>query len=527
MRPRGTKAFRQKNLDKVRFGLRSISRHRKMVFNSLSFLIFFPIVVSLYYVFPKKIQPFWLLAASYYFYMSWNAKYAILILFSTVVTYLTGIFIGKFKFASENQSSKTKYAKIFVFVCFLINLGLLFFFKYYHFFFDNLTKLFSLIGINLSSPFLDVILPVGVSFYTFQALGYCVDVYRGTIKAETNFFRYALFVSFFPQLVAGPIERSGNLLNQLENPKPFTYNRFLEGILLMLWGFFQKLVIADRIAIFVDKTYGDYSTYPGTFLVVATILFSFQIYCDFGGYSNIARGAALILGIDLMNNFISPYLSKNCGEFWRRWHISLSSWFRDYLYIPLGGNRKGKIRKYLNLIVVFGLSGLWHGANWTYIIWGLVNGIFQIIGDLLKKPKEILYSLAGIHKNKFGTDLAKITVTYILIDFSWIFFRAKDIHHANEIIKSIFTVFNPEILFNDALYNCGLTRREFSILIFSIMILLFVDILNKKGIELRRKVLDQDYWFRVVVFCVSICFILIFGLWGTGYRSDAFLYFQF
>lgn len=498
-----------------------------MVFNSSAFLIFFPVVVSVYYILPQKIRSYWLLIVSYYFYMSWNAKYAILILFSTVITYLTGILIGRFR-AIENESKKRiKQIKICVFICFLINLGLLFFFKYYEFFFHNFTKLFSLIGMHFSAPVFDVILPVGISFYTFQALGYCIDVYRGEIRAEKSFFKYALFVSFFPQLVAGPIERSGNLLNQLTVPAPLSYNRFREGIFLMLWGFFQKIVVADRIALFVDTVYGNYSTYSGAYLILATVLFAFQIYCDFGGYSNIAKGAALILGIELMNNFESPYLSTSCGEFWRRWHISLSSWFRDYLYIPLGGNRKGKIRKYLNIIIVFGLSGLWHGANWTYVIWGLLNGLFQIFGDLLKKTRNHLTTLLGIHKNKLSTSIARIVITFIFIDFTWIFFRAENIHYAFDIIKSMFTDFNPWILFDESIYQCGLTYKEFLVLGLSLLVLVFVDIANKKGIRVRDVIMKQDYWFRTAVFCVSVCFILIFGLWGTGYESDAFLYFQF
>lgn len=499
-----------------------------MVFNSYIFLIFFPIVVIIYHFLPQKIRPYWLLIASYYFYMSWNAKYAILILFSTAATYVTAILIDgcRKKYADDEKKRKTV-SRVLVGAVLTVNLGLLFFFKYYNFFFSNLSRLFSSFGIELKVPVFDVILPVGISFYTFQALGYCIDVYRGEISAERNFFQYALFVSFFPQLVAGPIERSGNLLNQLSNLKPVSYDGLRNGVFLMLWGFFQKIVIADRIAIFVDAVYGNYSAYPGTYLVLASILFAFQIYCDFGGYSNIAKGAAKILGIELMNNFESPYLSTSCGKFWRRWHISLSSWFRDYVYIPLGGNRKGKARKYLNLMIVFGLSGLWHGANWTYVIWGLLNGIFQIIGDITKKGRDSLSKHMHINRQSFGTAIAKILITFCLIDFAWIFFRAENIHDAAAIIKNMSTVFNPWILFDGGLYQCGLTEKGFKLLGAAMLVLAGVDIANIKGIKIRDVILAQDYWFRAIAFAVSVCVILVFGIWGPGYESDAFLYFQF
>ena len=317
-----------------------------MLFNSVGFLIFFPIVLLVYYVIPKKIRYLWLLAASYYFYMCWNAKYAVLLFTSTVITYASGLLLEKAKQADIDELKKNRYKKSVVALSFLSNLGILCYFKYINFILFNPTRAVSLVHIDLSVPAVDVILPVGISFYTFQALSYTMDVYRDEIYAEKNFFRYALFVSFFPQLVAGPIERSKNLLRQLAEPKKFDYNMAREGFLLMLWGFFLKLVIADRIAVFVDTVYGNYTDYGGYYLIVATVLFAIQIYCDFSGYSTIAMGAAMFLGIRLMENFNAPYLSLSVGEFWRNWHISLTSWFKDYLYIPLGGSRKGKIRKY-------------------------------------------------------------------------------------------------------------------------------------------------------------------------------------
>ena len=310
-----------------------------MLFNSMQFMIFFPIVLLIYFAIPQKMKNYWLLAASYYFYMCWNAKYALLLLFSTLVTYISGLLIEKIKNSDKTLTQQVKLKKMVVGLSFSINLAILFFFKYFNFVIDTVQKAFGFINVELNIPVFDVILPVGISFYTFQALSYTMDVYRDEIYAEKNFCQYALFVSFFPQLVAGPIERSKNLLKQLAVPKKFNFEKAREGLLLMLWGFFLKIVISDRTAVFVDIVYQNYNVYTGWYLVIATILFAVQIYCDFYGYSVIAMGAAKFLGIDLMENFDAPYISKSVADFWRRWHISLTSWFKDYLYIPLGGSR--------------------------------------------------------------------------------------------------------------------------------------------------------------------------------------------
>lgn len=354
-----------------------------MVFNSIDFLIFFPIVLMVYFIIPQKIRYIWLLVTSYYFYMCWNAKYALLMLFSTVATYISGLLIERIKQGRYDARKKIFLKKSVVAGCFIINLAILFWFKYVNFFIDIVVKGFSLFRIDVTPPAFDIILPVGISFYTFQALSYTMDVYRGEIYAEKNILRYALFVSFFPQLVAGPIERSKNLLTQLSVPRKVNFNDFVEGFLLILWGLFLKIVIADRTAVFVDKVYAEYNTYTGCFLIVATVLFAVQIYCDFYGYSTIAVGTAKMLGVQLMENFDAPYLSTSVAEFWRRWHISLTSWFKDYLYIPLGGSRKGKLRKYINKMIVFLVSGLWHGAQFSYVFWGGLNGFYQILGEVL------------------------------------------------------------------------------------------------------------------------------------------------
>jgi D-alanyl-lipoteichoic acid acyltransferase DltB (MBOAT superfamily) len=459
--------------------------------------------------------------------MCWNAEYALLILTTTVITYFSGLLIERIKQSDIGESNKIRKKKIVVAVSVILNLTILFYFKYTNFALSVIGYALSKINIQINIPQFDILLPVGISFYTFQALSYTVDVYRDDIYAEKNFFRYALFVSFFPQLVAGPIERSKNLLRQLATPKKFDFNMAREGLLLMLWGYFIKIVLADRIAIFVDSVYGDYTTYSGCYLMVATILFAFQIYCDFAGYSTIAMGAAKILGINLMENFDAPYLSTSVAEFWRKWHISLTSWFKDYLYIPLGGSRKGKVRKYINKMVVFLVSGLWHGASISYVIWGGLNGLYQVIGEELMPIRNKFVEVFRLNRKTFGHKLFQLLVTFALVDFTWIFFRANSTNEAIEIIKSMFTVKNPWILFDGSIYNCGLDMKNFWLMIYGLCVLLFADYCKHKRISIRQRIIEQDYWFRWIVISVSIVFILTFGIWGPNYSEANFIYFQF
>ena len=423
-----------------------------MLFNSINFMIFFPIVVLIYFIIPDKVKYIWLLAASYFFYMCWNAKYIILIFASTVITYVSGLLIDKVKDTDYKILTQNGLKKVIVFGSVIINLSILFYFKYINFAVEIITRVLAKTNVSVNIPVFDVILPVGISFYTFQALSYTIDVYRGDIYAEKNFLRYALFVSFFPQLVAGPIERSRNLLKQLAVPKKFSFENVREGLLLMLWGFFLKIVLADRIAIFVDTVYANYTTYSGMYVVVATVLFAVQIYCDFFGYSTIAMGTAKVLGVDLMENFDAPYMAASVAEFWRRWHISLTSWFKDYLYIPLGGSRRGKLRKYVNKMIVFCVSGLWHGASLSFVMWGGMNGAYQVVGEIMQPVRSKLVHLLRLNKESLGHRLLRTISTFILIDFSWIFFRANGFKESLRIIKSIF-VKNPWILFDGSLYR--------------------------------------------------------------------------
>lgn len=494
-----------------------------MLFNSADFLIFFPIVVLIYFIVPKKVRYIWLLAASYYFYMCWNAKYALLLLFSTVTTWLAGLLIGKAK--------TIVWKKVSVAGCVVVNLTILFFFKYLDFFFEICNRILGILNVQLLEKPFDVLLPVGISFYTFQALGYIIDVYREKVSPEKNVLRYALFVSFFPQLVAGPIERSENLLRQvreIDNKKVFNYEDVTNGLILMAWGLFVKMVISDRIAILVDTVFDNFYMYGTVALLAGAIGFALQIYCDFMGYSTIAIGAARVMGFKLMENFETPYFAVSVSDFWKRWHISLSTWFRDYVYIPLGGNRCSKPRKYFNLMVTMGISGLWHGAGLSFVAWGLIHGIYQVVGDITKDIRQKLYVKCNVRNGSFSFKLAQVASTFLLVDFAWIFFRAGSIGQAFDYIKRIFTKWDPWNLLNGELYNLGLDRMEMNILVIALVVLLLVDLLrNFRKIHITDFLNEQCIWFRWSVVMLLIAAVLIFGIYGIKFESAQFIYFQF
>ena len=494
-----------------------------MLFNSVEFLIFFPIVLAVYLILPKKVKYIWLLIASFYFYMSWNPKYVVLIVFSIAVTYVMGLLIEK----AKKVSSKKWVLGLGI----AANLGVLFLFKYLDFFFDNLNSLLSAVGIHAVEKPFDFLLPVGISFYTFQAIGYCIDVYRGEIKAERNIARYALFVSFFPQLVAGPIERSKNLLSQIKEMgerRLWTYDGIVSGFGMMLWGLFMKMMIADRVGIFVDSVYDNLFMTGTVETAAAAIGFSLQIYADFAGYSAIAIGAARVIGIDLMENFNTPYFATSIAEFWRRWHISLSTWFRDYLYIPLGGNRKGKFRKYLNLLITFLVSGLWHGASWTFVIWGGIHAAYQIVEDLLKPVREKIDKALDVDRNVFSYKFGQIFFTFVLTTFAWIFFRARSVSVLGEYLSRLFTKWDPWVLSDDSIYGFGLDARETIILYLSVFVMLIVSFVRyKKGADIGEILLRQNRAFRIIVFVLLITAIIIFGEYGIDFDSNKFIYFDF
>lgn len=496
-----------------------------MLFNTLRYLLFLPIVVFLYYALPQKVRYVWLLAVSYYFYMQWNPLYITLLVSCTLITYIGGLVIERLK--KSNQDHKKTVCFI---LCILLNLGILGFFKYFSFGISLLNQIFSYIHVAPVSWVPDILLPVGISFYTLQALGYLIDVYRGDIYAEKNFVQYALFVSFFPQLVAGPIERSKNLLVQLHKPHTLEYENLRKGLMLILYGLFLKMVIADRAAIIVDTVYGDSFQYSGAYIIAATFFFSIQIYCDFYGYSTIARGSALLMGIELMDNFNAPYFSKSVREFWRRWHISLSGWFRDYLYIPLGGSKKGEARKEWNRLIVFSVSGLWHGASMAFVFWGLLNGIYQVIEDFVEKVRNKITSVINPNVQRavcFSTKLFQTMITFVLVTFAWLFFRSGGLAVSLEILKNMISCGNVTILFDGSLYELGVARNYMNVLLASIIVLFIVDYHKYHNKDVLELFLKQGWWFRVSVIMVLIFTILLYGCYGELYDTQQFIYFQF
>ena len=438
--------------------------------------------------------------------MSWNAKYVFLILFTTLASYLAALLIEKY------NSKK----KIILAITLIICLGILFVFKYFNFFFETLTSIFSLFSIKLNSITLNLVLPVGISFYTFQTLSYVIDVYRGNIEAEKHFGYYATFVSFFPQLVAGPIERPENLLPQLKEEKSFDYNNAVSGLKLMMVGFFKKIVIADNLAYYVDMVYNDLSYYTGFALVLVSIFFTIEIYCDFSGYSDIAKGSAKLLNINLIDNFKTPYFSTTIKEFWSKWHISLSSWFKDYVYIPLGGNRCSKIRHYFNLLVTFLVSGLWHGANITFVIWGGLHGLLQIFEDIFKiKRNDNKYSFAWF---------IRVIIIFMIMSITWVFFRAQNLDDAIYVLTNMFKGINHPISYVvSGLYSFSVTPQYLLIMISIYLIPLFAyDLINVKY-DCFAIINKQNKIVRYVIYFAILLMILFLHYVG----EVSFIYFQF
>jgi alginate O-acetyltransferase complex protein AlgI len=405
-----------------------------MLFNSISFAIFLPIVFILYWFVVKgnlRFQNILLLTSSYFFYACWDYRFMFLLVFSTLLDYFTGIKI----YETTNQRSKLFWLWLSV----GINIGFLGIFKYYNFFANSFTDGLSLLGFNANFGSLQVILPVGISFYTFHGLSYVIDLYKNRIKPERNFIDYSLFVSFFPLLVAGPIERATHLLPQILKKREFNYSKAVDGLRQILWGVFKKVVIADNCAAYANTIFNNSEHYSGSTLVLGALFFTIQIYCDFSGYSDIALGTSRLFGIDLLRNFAFPYFSRDIAEFWRRWHISLSSWFKDYLYIPLGGSKGGIWIKIRNILIIFLVSGFWHGANWTFIVWGLLNALYIIPSIIFNTNRNNLYIVAKGKYLPTIKEFLSICLTFSLTVFAWIFFRATSIKNAFTYISGIFS----------------------------------------------------------------------------------------
>jgi alginate O-acetyltransferase complex protein AlgI len=483
-----------------------------MLFNSFEFLIFFPIVTFLYFLLPHKFRWAMLLVASCVFYMAFIPIYILVLAITIVIDYFMGIWI---------EDSETKNKKKFLIISILATCLVLFIFKYFNFFNSNFAYIASLLHLNYPIEIINIILPIGLSFHTFQSLSYVIEVYRGNQKAERHFGIYALYVMFFPQLVAGPIERPQNLLHQFREEHLFKYKRVTDGLKLMAWGMFKKIVIADRLAILVNQVYDNPEKYDGVALIIATVFFAFQIYCDFSGYSDIAIGAAQVMGFKLMDNFKRPYFSKSISEFWKRWHISLSSWFRDYFYISIGGNRVPKWRWNFNLFATFLVSGLWHGANWTYVIWGALNGFYLIFSIWTRGPREKIANFTKLSQHTEIRKYLQVFTTFFLICFAWIFFRAETLSDAWYIVTHSFRInlysFNIENI-----ENLGLSRSNFLVAILSLIFMEFVHLVQRHG-SIRHMLSTKPTWMRWGLYYAIVLGMIFFGMFG----ENEFIYFQF
>jgi alginate O-acetyltransferase complex protein AlgI len=475
-----------------------------MIFNSLDFAIFLPSVFLLYwFVVNKNLkrQNFLIVLASYVFYGWWDWRFLSLIIFSTVVDYLVGQ-----KLRVEEKQSKRK---VLLWTSILVNLGFLGFFKYYNFFLENFVDAFSLFGMQINANSLNIILPVGISFYTFQTLSYTIDVYKKKLEPTKDYIAFSAFVSFFPQLVAGPIERATNLLPQFYKKRSFEYKNAVDGVRQILWGLFKKIVIADNAGILANDIFNNYQNYNGSTLLLGAVFFSFQIYGDFSGYSDIAIGVSRLFGFDLKQNFATPYFSRDIAEFWRRWHISLSTWFRDYLYIPLGGSRGGTWMKVRNTFAIFLVSGFWHGANWTFVFWGLLNAIYFLPLLLLKKNRKNTNNVAQGSFLPSLREFINMLSTFFLITIAWVFFRATDISHAFNYLAGIF---------NFSLFK--VPEKWFFILIIAFFVLIeWFQREKEHGLAIDN--IKSNYLRQLIYFIIIILIISIGGV------PQEFIYFQF
>lgn len=488
-----------------------------MLFNTLHFVAFFPLVTAVYFLLPHKFRWMLLLAASYYFYMSWKPGYIVLIAGSTLLDYWAGLQMGK------RETKKAR--RPFLIISLLVNLGVLVAFKYFNFFGESVQAAFDQLNIMADVPLFELLLPVGISFYTFQTLSYSVDVYNGKQEPEKHLGIFALYVSFFPQLVAGPIERSTNLLPQFRKKVSAEIPRIVSGLRLVIWGFFKKMVIADNLAGIVDAVFSNPDQQNALTWLIGTYFFTFQIYCDFSGYSDIAIGTARILGIDLMKNFNVPYIAKSIREFWGRWHISLSTWFRDYVYIPLGGNRVVKWRWYYNLIITFLISGLWHGANWTYVMWGLIHGIYLVIGVIVFGDNGFMRWVRGnTTRSKIYNGLSVLFVVN-LVALTWVFFRADNVTLAFNIIGEITTGLGDAFgATSDGFIQKALglkTSYGLTVLLITLGLFYVLDALKEQPAMVRF--FERAPSFRFAAYVVLMVAILAFGY----IEKTPFIYFQF
>jgi alginate O-acetyltransferase complex protein AlgI len=484
-----------------------------MLFNSLQFCAFFFVVTSLFFILPHQWRWALLLAASCYFYMAFIPVYISILAFTIVIDYIAGIII-------ERSQGKTR--KYFLIASLIANVGVLFVFKYFNFLSNSLTDLISQLSQQpVSHIGLRIILPIGLSFHTFQSMSYTIEVYRGNQKAERHFGIFALYVMFYPQLVAGPIERPQNLLHQFHERHNFDYQRVTDGLKLMTWGMFKKVVIADRLAVFANEIYQSPRRYEGWPLIIGTIFFAFQIYCDFSGYSDIAIGSAQVMGFKLMQNFRRPYFATSIADFWSRWHISLSTWFRDYLYIPLGGNRVSQWRWCANIMIVFLISGLWHGANWTFVIWGALNGLYLIVGAWTQKIRSRISSALRLDRVPLLHSAIQITITFSLVTFTWIFFRANSLSNAFYIASHLWPGPNQPGI-GASLSMLG-TPIDIIAAVGAIILLMIVESLQSRQ-SIRYTLAQQPLAVRWLAYYILVMAIIVLAEISN---PTEFIYFQF
>jgi len=482
-----------------------------VLFNSFQFLIFYVVVVSVFFAIPHRFRWMLLLAASYYFYMCWKAEYVVLIVAATVINYGAALGI--------ERSDRALVRRLLLTGSVGASLGILFTYKYLDFFGQSVRSALASVDVFVDVPLFELILPLGISFYTFQSLGYTIDVYRGAVPAERHLGIFALYVSLFPQLGAGPIERSANLLPQFRVRHEIDLTRAAEGLRLMLWGMFKKVVIADQVAAVVDTVYAAPEEFTGPILILATVAFAVQIYCDFSGYSDIAIGSARILGYDLMRNFRQPYLATSVADFWRRWHISLSTWFRDYVYVPLGGNRVTRGRWHFNIAMVFVLSGVWHGANWTFVVWGALHAAFMIASSWSEGPRAALVRACGLSGRPALHRFVSIAITCLLVLVAWTFFRAESVGDAIYVLRHAFDFQGFRVA---SLWALGLPRFEMVVTAANVVVLWCVD----AALEQRPAWVVRAWERRPIrwaLYLASIYAVIFFGVFG----QVEFIYFQF
>lgn len=504
-----------------------------MSYGSIYFVLFFIGVVFINYILPKKIRKVWLLLASFAFYMLASIK-AFLVLFSVIlISYAFGLLIEKIK--------NTKKRKVLLGISVFLMVSVLAVLKYLK---------FILFNIDTPGVFrgLEIILPLGISFFILQSIGYLIDVYRGKIDSEKNIINYALFISFFIYIVSGPVERAKNILPQIKEVKVFNYDDFVSGMQKILWGFFLKLVVAERAALMANTIFNDYTNYSGLAMIFGILAYSVQLYCDFSGYTLMSIGVGKALGYNIMGNFKQPYFAVSINDFWKRWHISLTSWFREYLYIPLGGNRKGKFRKYLNIFLVFLVSGIWHGANWTFMIWGMMHGLYQILGEITKNLRQRVVKIIGMKTDCFSYRLVCRGVTFTFVAVAWVFFRAENFKQAFGILYRAVAGFNiaesfgayntyfyswiPSGLFlttsgENWFLKLGLDAPDLIVFLLGIVTVFIVDLLMYKNISPAKWINNQNIWFRWIVYLGLIFIILTYGIYGAGYDPSSFIYANF